>query len=98
MSNPEENDIGPELPQPVNAMEFSPEAVAEHLNGLHESALLIDALIDAGVKDEQSMDTMTCNVRHIGAMLSMDHIKECGDDLEAVKDAQHRGLAWLAAE
>jgi len=75
---------------------FSPEATAEHLRGLQDSVNLIDSLIAAGVKDADTTDTMDRNVRHIGIMCAMDHLKNCGEDLTPFTDAAHRGAAWLA--
>lgn len=81
----------------TNEHRFSPEATAEHLRGLQDSADLIDALIAAGVQDSETMDTMDRNVRHIGIMCAMDHLKDCGEDLTPFTDAQARGAAWMAS-
>jgi hypothetical protein len=75
---------------------FTPEDTAEHLRGLQASADLIDALIEAGVNDAETRDTMDRNVRHIGIMCAMQHIKDSGADLKPYTDAAHRGAAWLA--
>ena len=75
---------------------FSLEDTAEHLRGLQDSVNLIDSLIAAGVKNSETTDTMDRNVRHIGIMCAMDHLKNCGEDLTPFTDAAHRGAAWLA--
>ena len=76
--------------------QFSAEDTAEHLRGLQASADLIDAIIEADDRSDEQRDTMDRNVRHIGIMCAMQHIRESGADLKPFTDAQHRGAAWLA--
>jgi hypothetical protein len=76
---------------------FSEEDTAQHIKGLQDSADLIDRLIADGVKNDETRDTMDRNVRHIGIMCAMDHVKNCGSDLQPYLDAQHRGTAWMAS-
>ena len=79
------------------AIEFSPEATAEHLRGLQASADLIGSLIAANERTPEALDTMDRNVRHLEIMLSMSHIQAAGADLAPYTAAITAGKAWLAA-
>lgn len=74
---------------------FTPEDTAEHLRGLQASADLIMFLIENSGRSEEAMDTMDRNVRHIGIMCAMDHLKD--QDLQPFQDAAAAGSAWMAA-
>ena len=76
---------------------FSEEDTMQHIKGLQDSADLIDRLIADGVKNDETRNTMDRNVRHIGIMCAMDHVKNCGNNLQPYLDAQHRGTAWMAS-
>jgi hypothetical protein len=76
---------------------FTPEDTAEHLAGLQASADAIDALISHSDGSNGERDMMDRNVRHIGIMCAMDHLKNCGEDLTPFTDAQARGVAWMAS-
>jgi hypothetical protein len=76
--------------------EFTAEDTAQHLSALQDSVNLIDTLIEANDRSDEQRDTMDRNVRHIGIMCAMDHLKCCGTDLKPYTDAAARGSAWLA--
>jgi hypothetical protein len=76
---------------------FTAEDIAHQINGLQDSADLIDRLISEGSRDPEAMDSMDRNVRHIGIMCAMDHLKNCGEDLTPFTDTQARGAAWMAS-
>ena len=77
------------------AIEFSPEATAEHLRGLQASADLIGSLIAANERTPEALDTMDRNVRHIAIMCAMQHIKDSGADLTPFTQAAADGLEWI---
>ena len=77
------------------AIEFSPEATAEHLRGLQASADLIGSLIAANERTPEALDTMDRNVRHIAIMCAMQHIKDSGADLTPFTTAAADGLEWI---
>lgn len=79
------------------AIEFSPEATAEHLRGLQASADLIGSLISSNERTPEALDTMDRNVRHLEIMLSMSHIQAAGADLAPYQAAIVAGKGWLAA-
>ena len=77
------------------AIEFSPEATAEHLRGLQASADLIGSLIAANERTPEALDTMDRNVRHIAIMCAMQHIKDSDADLTPFTTAAADGLEWI---
>ncbi len=77
------------------AIEFSPEATAEHLRGLQASADLIGSLIASNERTPEALDTMDRNVRHIAIMCAMQHIKDSGADLTPFTQAAADGLEWI---
>lgn len=77
------------------AIEFSPEATAEHLRGLQASADLIGSLIASNERTPEALDTMDRNVRHIAIMCAMQHIKDSGADLTPFTRAAADGLEWI---
>lgn len=77
------------------AIEFSPEATAEHLRGLQASADLIGSLISSNERTPEALDTMDRNVRHIAIMCAMQHIKDSGADLTPFTQAAADGLEWI---
>jgi len=77
---------------------FTAEETAQHLSALQDSVDLIDALIAANDRTSEQLDTMDRNVRHIGIMCAMDHIKDCGTDLTPFTDAAQRGQEWLSGQ
>jgi hypothetical protein len=76
---------------------FTAEDTAEHIKGLRDSASLIASIVTNDVRDSDAMDAMDRNVRHIGIMCAMKHIKESGADLQPFTDAAAAGTAWMAA-
>ena len=78
---------------PQSTHTFTPEDIAEHLRGLASSADLIASLVAANDRSEEAMDTMDRNVRHIGIMCVMDHLKD--QDLQPFQDAAAAGSAWM---
>ena len=79
----------------TSAIEFSPETTAEHLRGLQASADLIGSLIAANERTPEAIDTMDRNVRHIGIMCAMQHIKDSGADLTPFTQAASAGMGWI---
>ena len=77
--------------------EFSAEETAEHLRGLQASADVIGSLMASNGHDQETMDTMDRNVRHLEIMLSMSHIQSAGADLSPYEAAITAGKAWLSA-
>jgi hypothetical protein len=81
----------------IKEHEFSTEQTAEHLAALPHSVAVIDRLIEANERTQESLDEMNRNVRHISIMCAMKHIKESGAELKPFTDAAAAGAAWMAA-
>lgn len=78
-------------------MHFTEEHVAEHLNGISDSAALIRKLIAGGDMSDESGDCMDRNIKHIHIMCSMPHVRDSGADLSTFMDAADAGVAWLTS-
>lgn len=76
--------------------QFSATETAEHLLGLQASVAVIDSVILADVRTEDSRDEMDRNVRHLEIMLGMSHIQQSGTDFAPYTAAIEAGKAWLA--
>lgn len=76
--------------------EFSASETAEHLLGLQASVAVIDAVMLADVRTDESRDEMDRNVRHLEIMLGMAHIQQSGTDFAPYTAAINAGKAWLA--
>lgn len=81
-------------PEPTVEYNFTAEDVAEHMQGLAASADRIASLIEANERSEEAVACMTQNVRHIGVMCAMDHLKDL--DIQLFLDSASAGLAWLS--
>lgn len=81
----------------ASCIEFSPETIQEHLNGLQASADLIAKLIADDEKIEETLATMDRNIRHLEIMMAMDHIKNSNTNLAPFIAAKDSGKAWMVS-
>jgi len=86
------------IPQPMPSQpHFTPEEVEKHVHGMDASVDLINKLIQENVKNQETLDTMSRNVRHLEIMLAFDDIKNSEWDLAAYNTAITNGTAWMTA-
>jgi adenine/guanine phosphoribosyltransferase-like PRPP-binding protein len=73
--------------------EYTAEETAQAIKAMGDSVTVIDDAIASGLTDEETLDAIDRNVRHIEIMLAKDHIKESGADLKPFESAVKRGKA-----
>lgn len=78
--------------------QFTEQEVEKHVLGLDASEALIKKLITENIKNEETLDTMSRNVRHIAIMLSFDSIANSEWDLRSYTKAMNDGTAWMNNE
>ena len=76
---------------------FTPEEIEKHVIGLDASEVLIKRLISENVKNDETIDSMSRNIRHIEIMLGFDSIANSDWDLRSYAKAVNDGKAWLTA-
>ena len=76
---------------------FTSEEIEKHVIGLDASEVLIKRLISENVKNDETIDSMSRNIRHIEIMLGFDSIANSDWDLRSYAKAVNDGKAWLTA-
>lgn len=80
----------PEIPVP------SDEQIVKSIEALGHSADLINKLIEAGDKTDDSIGIITRNYQHLEIMLAKDYIQAAGADLSASEAAIVAAKAFIA--
>jgi hypothetical protein len=75
--------------------EYTVEEIAQAIKAMGDSVTVIDDAIASGLNDEETLDAIDRNVRHLEIMLGKDHIKSSGADLKPFEAAIKRGKAAL---
>lgn len=79
-------------------MTFTQADISKHLSGLSDSAQVIRQTMLEGRRDEETIDCMDRNVRHILIMCEMPHLRDSGHDLSQFMQAAGAGAAWITSE
>lgn len=72
------------------------ENIDEAIAALNDSVTLINDLIAAGEKTEETKATVERNFQHIDLMLDKDFVKNSGKDLSAISAASAAGKTFIA--
>lgn len=70
--------------------------IQRHLQGLAESASIIDQMIAQNDRDEIYLEVVRNNIVHITVMCDRSDIKDSGADLTGFIEAKRRGIIWIA--
>jgi hypothetical protein len=74
------------------------EKAAKQVSSAMDSVTLIDALIAAGGRSEQELNTVSRNVEHLKIVVKRDVVKNSTEDLAPLNAAIEAGTSFLTAE
>lgn len=78
--------------------EYTAEETSQHIEALGDSVTVIDEAIATGERDEDTLNLIDRNVRHIEIMLAKEHIQASQADFKPFEDAIKRGKAVQSNE
>lgn len=77
-------------------VELTPEEeLAKHISAMHDSVTLINSIVSGDASDEETLDRVYRNYRHLEIMLARPEIAESNEDLSAFNAAITAGTAYI---